>query len=116
MRQDRRKNFRIEWKSPSTIYDVDQHLERPCIVSDFSNGGAKLTMVDASTIPDQFILTFASGRRGRRKCRVLWRSKGMLGVEFADAITSTDEPEATRDAKPMRGPNGRVSISYGNPR
>jgi hypothetical protein len=29
--RERRKNFRVEWNSPATIYDVDRHLERPCI-------------------------------------------------------------------------------------
>ena len=29
-RRDRRKNFRVEWNLPATIYDADRHLERPC--------------------------------------------------------------------------------------
>jgi PilZ domain len=112
MARERRKDLRVQWQSSATIHDLDNHLICACILSDFSNGGAKLTTVDASTIPDQFILGFARGRSGRRKCRVLWRSNGMLGVEFADAITNVDEPGAALDAKPLGDPKGRVSISY----
>jgi hypothetical protein len=37
--RDRRKNFRLGWHLPATIYDAGRHLERPCIVVDISNGG-----------------------------------------------------------------------------
>src|SRR6266436_8660511 len=86
MRQDRRKTFRIEWKSPATIYDVDQHLERPCIVSDFSNGGAKITGVRVETIPDEFKLRIIPGQGRALTCRVIWRTEKSLGVEFTDQI------------------------------
>jgi hypothetical protein len=112
MARERRKDLRVQWQSSATIHDFDNRLICACILSDFSNGGAKLTTVDASTIPDQFILGFARGRGGRRKCRVLWRSNGSLGVEFVDAIASAAEPDVARDAKPMGDPQGRVSISY----
>jgi hypothetical protein len=56
MRRDRRKNFRVEWNVPATIYDVGRHLERPCILLDISNGGAKIAGVRAHTIPDEFRL------------------------------------------------------------
>jgi hypothetical protein len=113
MTHDRRKDLRVQWQSSATIRDFDNRLICACILSDFSNGGAKLTTVDASTIPDQFILGIARGRGGSRKCQVLWRSNGMLGVAFTDAIPSVDEPDTARAVEPKGDPKGDVSISYG---
>jgi len=86
MRGERRKSFRVEWNLPATIYDVDRELVRPCIVSNFSNTGARVTGVRATTIPDEFVLSITPGRR--RKCRVIWRSDDTLGVRFIDDIAN----------------------------
>jgi hypothetical protein len=56
MRRERRRNFRLGWHLPATIYDASRHLERPCILVDISNGGAKIARVRAHTIPDEFRL------------------------------------------------------------
>jgi hypothetical protein len=82
VRRDRRRNFRVGWNLPATIYDADRHLERPCIMNDLSNGGANLTGVRASTIPDEFRLRTPLG--DRRACRVVWRTENALGVRFTD--------------------------------
>jgi hypothetical protein len=58
MPHERRKNFWVEWNSPATIYDSERNLARPCILS-FSNGGAQITGVRPSTIPDEFELLLA---------------------------------------------------------
>ena len=54
--RERRKNFRVEWNSLGTIYDRNGRFARRCIVSNFSNGGARITGVEPSTVPDEFIL------------------------------------------------------------
>ena len=92
MTRERRKHFRVEWNSPATIYNLDRHLERPCILSDFSNGGAKITGVRVSTIPDEFLLRFSHGHVRTRKCRVIWRTDDTLGIEFTDPIKRAAKP------------------------
>ena len=87
MSNERRRNFRVEWNSPATIYDLQRNLVRPCILVSFSNTGARITGILASTIPDEFMLRITGGRRGTRKCHVLWRSNDTLGVEFTDQKT-----------------------------
>jgi hypothetical protein len=79
---ERRKHFRLTWNVPATIYDVDRHLERPCILSDLSAGGAKLSNVRGNTIPDEFRLRTPNG--DRRTCHVVWRTANELGVRFTD--------------------------------
>jgi hypothetical protein len=81
-RHDRRRNFRLGWNVPATIYDADRHLERPCILVDLSNRGARIAGVRAHTIPDEFRLRTPLG--DRRSCRVVWRTEDALGVTFTD--------------------------------
>jgi PilZ domain len=95
MRGERRKNFRVEWNLPATIYDLERRLDRPCILSNFSNTGAKITGVRADTIPNEFLLSISVGRT--RKCRVLWRSDHAVGVKFSDCSTEAKEPTRKQD-------------------
>jgi PilZ domain-containing protein len=94
MGRNRRKTFRVEWNLPAIIYDLDRKLDRPCILSNFSNGGAQITGIRANTIPDEFILQI--GRGDRRKCRVLWRTDDTLGAEFADCVPRDPDPAEER--------------------
>jgi hypothetical protein len=55
MGRDRRKNFRVEWHSPATIYVGA--LARRCTLWNFSNGGAKIT----SSEPPRFRMNSACG-------------------------------------------------------
>lgn len=89
MRGERRRDFRVEWNSPATLQDNERGLARPCILSSFSNTGAKITGVVASTVPDEFILGMTPGRA--RNCRVLWRSGDTLGVEFIVTAAKTED-------------------------
>jgi len=84
MSDERRQHFRVEWYSPATIYDFEHDLVRPCILNNFSNTGANISGVLASTIPDEFMLRITGDSHGTRKCRVLWRSNDTLGAEFTD--------------------------------
>jgi hypothetical protein len=84
MRRNRRKNFRVEWHSAATIYDPNRRLARPCILSNFSNGGACITGIEPSTVPNRFILRIAGSRYENRECKVIWRSDRSIGVGFTD--------------------------------
>lgn len=88
--RERRKNFRVEWNSAAKIYDRDGRFARPCIVSNFSNGGAKIIGLEASTIPDEFILRI-SPRGYAQICHVIRRSKDGLAVEFTAGAKDTNE-------------------------
>jgi hypothetical protein len=48
--RERGQNFRVEWNSPAKIYDCNGRFARHCIVSNFSNGGAKIAGVEPATI------------------------------------------------------------------
>jgi hypothetical protein len=47
-----------------------------CIICDISASGAKLTVGEQHNVPDEFTLVL------RRRCRVVRRSEGQLGIQF----------------------------------
>ena len=70
-------------RSPRTDVDylayIDPNDSSPpinCIVADISANGAKLTIGPRHQVPDEVTLAF------RRRCRVVRRSDGQIGVEF----------------------------------
>ncbi len=108
MKTDRRRNYRVQWHSVAMISACDGDWSSPCVLSDFSNGGAKISGLNVKHIPDQFVLRMARGVRPRN-CRVLWRRADALGVEFTD--TSFGAGEAV--AKPTTTPRGRSASPGG---
>jgi hypothetical protein len=89
MRRERRKNFRLEWNSPALIcYD---EVTRSCTLADLSNGGARIIVVPAETVPDEFTLRLPRGQGGIQQCRVLWRFGNTIGAAF-DQKTDGGEP------------------------
>jgi hypothetical protein len=61
------------------VSSIGQQL-RECTVWDESETGARL-LVDAS-VPDIFHIYVTLDFSSRRRCRVVWRSKTQVGVEF----------------------------------
>ncbi|MEA2903841.1 MAG: hypothetical protein QOI12_1228 [Alphaproteobacteria bacterium] len=47
-----------------------------CIICDISDSGAKLTIGEHHSVPDEFTLLF------RRRCRVVRRDDGQVGIQF----------------------------------
>src|ERR1700722_1371345 len=72
---ERRKTIRHDLQYLAQIDPADGSAPLSCIISDISLGGAKLT-VGPQEVPEEFTLWF------RRRCRVVRRSDGQLGVRF----------------------------------
>jgi hypothetical protein len=80
-------NRRFERKAFDRIgaLDVgDGSASSACEIMDISEGGARLRplMYAPDSVPDRFILLLSACGRVRRSCRVAWRSKVELGVQF----------------------------------
>lgn len=101
MPRERRKNFRVEWNSPGTIYNQSGDPGYPCVVNDLSNGGVKISGVIVNEVPDHFTLRIA-GDSKTRKCHVLWRKADSLGVEFTDRFPFPDKSSAPHSRKAKR--------------
>jgi hypothetical protein len=55
------------------------------IVRDLSNLGACLQLASTVGLPDEFDLTFDTGRTSRR-CHIVWQSACNVGVRFGQSM------------------------------
>ncbi len=93
--RERRKNFRVEWNSAAKIYNLNGRFYGLCIVSNFSNGGAKITSIEPGEVPDDFFLHIAPRIRPQR-CKVIRRTKDGLAAIFTDYGKNASEPKVAR--------------------
>ncbi len=56
----------------------------PCVLWDLSEGGARLTAAHVNILPDRFTLILDKKDAAHRLCRVVWRRRQHLGVQFVD--------------------------------
>jgi PilZ domain-containing protein len=78
--QDRRKNQRVT-RCLKGAYIEFNETRVECVIRDESKGGARLQFSNTSGIPNIFILHLKSSLYAW-PCRVAWRSKDHIGVEF----------------------------------
>ena len=81
MLKERRRHERRSINRVAKIQSAGS-LPRDCLVTDISDGGARL-YAEGIVIPDQFVLLLTGSRTERRECRVVWRLGNEIGVEFA---------------------------------
>ena len=100
MLKERRKNFRVEWNTAGKVV-VNGRTICSCIISNLSNGGANISEVVSTEIPDRFDLHFPEVI-APRPCQVSWRRDTELGIQFL-ASAKGRQPKATvKDKKARR--------------
>jgi PilZ domain len=82
-RSERYPIFYLAW------IELGDDLPRYCTLTDISCGGARLQNY-GQELPDQFILWLSGNGWLQRPCRVAWRSREVLGVEFSRPLLSDD--------------------------
>ena len=99
---EKRKTPRRALRYAAWIGTADNAPLRGCVVSDISEGGARLDVENAAELPEQFQLLL-SGRDGiYRQCRAVWRTPNQIGVQFE---TATERWSVAADDGPMgQGP------------
>jgi hypothetical protein len=78
---NRRRSERRECKRVAKIQFGTGSLPRDCMITDVSNGGAKI-IAEYLDIPAEFTIIFSTGNP--RQCRLAWRIGCELGAEFID--------------------------------
>lgn len=68
----------------SGVILVDEHRTMPCIISDRSATGIRVTLPSAEDLPDVFILTFDDTGEAI-VCRAAWRKVDQIGC-IADVL------------------------------
>ncbi len=101
---ERRKSRRQAISRHAKIQLPDSTLARDCLVTDISDGGVRLHVVEVD-VPDRFVLLLSDGPVSARPrdCSVVWRLGHELGAKFTDASGSDYEPD---DAIALKQPVG----------
>jgi hypothetical protein len=79
---ERRNQPRRPVEIPAKLTTGEGSPLRDCVVTDISELGAKLWTDAAQDAPDDFTIAFAP-RGPYRRCHVVWRTDGQMGVLFA---------------------------------
>ncbi len=66
----------------SGLIAVDEHTTLPCLIYDLSEHGVRLVSLDATCVPEVFLLA-ARPFAEPRVCRVVWRGSEEIGARFA---------------------------------
>jgi len=66
-------------KSAKIVLGASSVLD--CVVSDLTNCGARVKILNAANLPKDVAITFDAGRTCR-PCRVVWRSIDETGLQF----------------------------------
>jgi len=75
---DRRRDRRRSVHKYAFVDLEDGSVPQACVITDLSGGGARLTVVNCSDLPEEFTLLVP------RRCRVVRRSVGQVGVRFVE--------------------------------
>lgn len=79
---DSRNSERKPMRRPAWIGFGASPTPVACVVWDQSDGGARITAAHSGVLPDIFVLFLSRDGKSFRYCRVKWRKKPYLGVQF----------------------------------
>lgn len=82
MNENKRKHVRRPLSYPARIDAGDGSPPRECLLNDVSEEGAQIAVAAPQELPDSFILILGFDGTARRRCRMMWRSEGRIGVKF----------------------------------
>ena len=80
-----RNSVRKALRHPAWMDIGDGSPLRSCTLSDVSQTGAKLVIENPNDIPAEFTLLLTGDGAVRRRCRVMRRGNGEIGVQFLNA-------------------------------
>ncbi|MGH6789076.1 MAG: PilZ domain-containing protein [Pseudolabrys sp.] len=81
MLKERRKQERFAINRAAKYRVEPRDLLRECLITDISRDGARL-FADGVMLPDQFELVISGADGLTRRCTVIWRLGGEVGVKF----------------------------------
>jgi len=111
---EKRKNLRRSIAYPAYI-DLGNGLPTiECTLCDASQEGALLGVANPDSVPNEFILALSSDGAARRRCRVAWRTKDQVGVEFLKDFKKSTQP-VRRPAMPSSAPRSADASAPADP-
>jgi PilZ domain-containing protein len=90
MAEAERRNYeRSSSNTPAVIRSDDASFTASCVVSNLSEGGAKLLVGEHEPLPTQFILFLRPNSPVGRRCETIWRIGNKVGVRFVSTADSS---------------------------
>ena len=83
-RINRRKHARTNVIATAWLRLKGDPVPLVCVLWDVSEGGARMTVANVAAIPDKFTLLGARDAVSGTSCRVVWRSREQIGIQFLD--------------------------------
>jgi hypothetical protein len=93
---NKRKSLRRSVSYPASIILGNDLPPLGCALCNASQEGAQLLVAEPDRVPDRFVLALSADGAARRKCRVVWRSGELIGVEFLKVAKKGEGPAAAR--------------------
>ncbi len=99
-----RKHRRVELDYMARILSVAAEPICDCALVDVSQAGARIAVLAAEMVPDEFILRFSATSGVSRRCKVAWRKDDEIGVAFLKAVDTDKVTKAARRARLLETP------------
>jgi len=84
-----RKDPRDKIERPAWISFGGSLPLQKCTLIDISDSGAKLALDDIGQLPDKFNLWLSRHGHPRYVCRIVWRGRNTIGVQFSSGYEQT---------------------------
>ena len=81
-RREQRRHARDKVVTTAWLRLKDDTIPFVCVLWDVSEGGARLTVASKAKIPDEFTLTLTRDALNGTSCRVVWRLREQIGIQF----------------------------------
>jgi hypothetical protein len=94
-----RRHRRVDLSYVARVLSPQADLICDCAIVDVSEGGARIAVLAAEMVPDEFLLTLSASSDVSRKCKVAWRREEEIGVIF---VKTADTAAAARLARRAR--------------
>jgi PilZ domain len=99
-----RKHHRVELDYMARVLTVAAEPVCDCALIDVSQGGARIAVLAADMIPDEFLLRFSATSDVSRRCKVAWRKEDEIGVVFVKAVDTAKVRQDARRARLLETP------------
>jgi len=99
-----RKHRRVELSYGARVLSPEADLICDCAILDVSQGGARIAVLAAEMVPDEFLLAFSASSDVSRRCKVAWRRDEEIGVIFAKAVDTVAALRSARRARLLETP------------
>jgi hypothetical protein len=78
----------------------DEGQSEPCVVSNLSPTGAKLTVLSRDDLPAEFTVSVEGSKH---RSRLIWRAGLHVGIEFLPDVPAAARPRVTLKPAPICG-------------